>query len=104
MSILEQANHEVQDRMNRYGHPGTNFDRIASFWTTYLGPDVIITERDVAHMMSLVKTSRDRHMASDENLLDICGYMRTAEMLHETPTSLEPLIPNDARSPLRRKT
>ena len=65
------------DRESDYGSPEQNFQRIASFWSTYLGFEckAAITAKDVAAMLSLVKIARiaSGH-AKDDNWVDLAGY------------------------------
>ena len=61
------------DREQDYGSPEKNFERIAEFWTTYLGHD--LDARDVAAMLALLKIARIASgNAKDDNWIDLAGY------------------------------
>ena len=65
------------NREQDYGTPERNFDRIAEFWTTYLGDrlNVNLTAMDVAAMMSLIKLARfSTGRAKEDNWVDLAGY------------------------------
>ena len=64
----------VGDREEDYGSPEQNFERIAAFWSTYLGI-ADITAKDVAAMLALLKIARiaSGHAKSD-NWVDLAGY------------------------------
>lgn len=61
------------DREQDYGSPESNFGRIASFWSSYLGYPV--EAKDVAAMLALLKIARiaSGH-AKDDNWVDLAGY------------------------------
>lgn len=81
-SILDEAAAITSvDRQAAYGHPRANFGRIAALWSGYLGFEV--TPRQVALCMCLVKVARDVHAPKRDNLVDLAGYARTAEMLDD---------------------
>ena len=69
------------ERREAYGDVRTSFMRIADLWSAYLGHQVTVS--DVAHMMILMKVSRNAKNFKRDNLTDICGYARCAEMLLE---------------------
>ena len=73
------------DRQDAYGHPRDNFQNIADLWSTYLSDrlSVALTPRDVALMNVLTKCAREMQAPKRDNLVDIAGYARTAEMLDE---------------------
>ena len=65
------------DREQDYGTPETNFQRIASMWTIYLGLDdyTAIKPKDVAAMLSLLKIARIASgNAKEDNWIDLAGY------------------------------
>lgn len=72
--ILLKANEYIMgDRQENYGDPEKNFDRIATFWTDYLG--IEIKTQDVAAMMILLKLARiQNNPAHLDSWIDICGY------------------------------
>ena len=75
--ILNQAEQYVtKDRAADHGDMEDNFRTIADLWTAYLGFDLIITDRDVAAMMTLLKIARSRSNPDNaDNWIDACGYM-----------------------------
>lgn len=91
MTILDTAARVTAVERNMdYGHPRDNLGNTAAFWTAYLrrcrvipedGPD--LDARNVAMMMVLVKISRDANIRTEDNLVDIAGWARCAEMLQE---------------------
>ena len=82
LNVLQKAQHLTsRDRNKDYGHPRENFGDIAMMWSIYKG--VEFTARDVAMMMILTKVCRDKNKPKEDNLVDIAGYARTAEMVDE---------------------
>lgn len=78
-SILAEAARIVDGpRRTDYGTPAENHGRTAALWAAYLG--VPITARDVCILNVLQKASRDRHGPKRDNLVDIAGYARNAEL------------------------
>lgn len=62
-----------EDRNQDYGDAAASFERIAQFWTIYLGHK--ISCHDVANMMILLKASRLAHNPKhNDSLIDIAGY------------------------------
>lgn len=87
-NILEEALRIVDgDRGKFYGHPLDNHGNTAEFWASYLkrkfGVEINLKGRDVCLMMVLLKISRDANRPKEDNLLDICGYTRNAQMIDE---------------------
>jgi hypothetical protein len=81
-TVLQEAGHLVDgDRQEAYGSPRANHGRTSELWSAYLG--VPISHRQVCHLNALQKISRDAHRPKRDNLVDICGYMRNAELLEE---------------------
>lgn len=69
-----------KNREDEYGSPEDNFRTIASFWSTYLskslGRTVVVTSRDVAIMMTLLKIARlSSGNFTGDSYIDACGYM-----------------------------
>lgn len=82
LTILDEAASLTSgDRQKAYGHPRVNFGRIARLWSAYL--NVEVTTRQVAMLMVLIKVARDQQSPRRDNLVDLAGYARTAEMLDE---------------------
>lgn len=82
-TILQEADKIAgEDRSRDYGHPLENHQRIADFWNTYLGC-VCIEPQDVAMMMILLKVAREMNCHKRDNLTDIAGYVKCADMMNE---------------------
>lgn len=65
------------DRRNTHGDPKASFRRIAAMWSAYTG--VTISERDVAHMMALMKMTRTMYGEhNDDDYVDQVGYIALA--------------------------
>lgn len=68
----------VAQRATYYGDPRPNHDRIAGFWSAWLG--VPVTAHDVAAMMVMVKLSRCKVAPSyGDNYVDAHGYLDIAQ-------------------------
>jgi len=81
-TVLEEAARIVGGaRQATYGPPERSFDTIAQLWTTYLG--IALKPRDVCHLMILMKVARDVKGGKRDNLVDIAGYARCAEIVSE---------------------
>jgi hypothetical protein len=88
MSVLKEANSIINgDREKTYGHPAKNLKTIATMWDAYLKArkySDVVTPKDVAAMMVLVKVAR---FANDpdhrDNLVDMCGYAALIERCDE---------------------
>lgn len=62
------------DRRRDYGHPLTNFMRIAMEWTVYQDWRVVYTPLDVAMMSIVMKVARQINTFKDDNFIDMMGY------------------------------
>jgi hypothetical protein len=83
MNILEEALKLVNgDRQQNYGDIHDSFNRIAGFWSAYLGIHVDIF--DVAKMMILLKVSRAKDNNHIDSYIDIAGYVACIEKLLNT--------------------
>lgn len=73
-NILEKAKEIINgERQGQYGKPENSFQRIAEFWSGYLGKE--LSDYDVANMMILMKVARNAGgVYKDDNWIDICGY------------------------------
>ena len=79
-TVLAEAARVVDGpRRDDYGTPSENHGRTAAMWSDYLG--VPITARQVCMLNILQKISRDAHAAKRDNLVDIAGYVRNAELV-----------------------
>ena len=75
--ILNQAEqYVIKDRAADHGDMEDNFQRISDLWTAYLGFDLIITSKDVAVMMTLLKIARIKsNPQNSDNWIDGAGYL-----------------------------
>lgn len=81
-TVLEEAASLVDgDRGANYGHPADDFGRTAQIVTAILGVEVRVDQ--VPLIMMAVKLSRHTNKPQRDNLVDIAGYARTAEMVAE---------------------
>lgn len=81
-SVLQEAAAIVDGpRRESYGTPFDNHSRTAAMWSAYLGRRV--TAHDVCMLNILQKASRDAHRPTRDNLVDIAGYARNAELVDE---------------------
>lgn len=83
--ILDEAKRLVLgDRGAKYGHPLDNFtntaDIINALFKKKLRYD--FTAEDVALLMICLKLSREIHVHTRDNLVDIAGYAQTAALVH----------------------
>lgn len=97
-TVLDEAAQATsQDRNTDYGHPRDNLENTARLWSAYLSrsmrAEVTIEPRDVCNMMVLVKVSRDANAPKRDNLVDIAGWARCAEMLEEPQDGGPPVMP-----------
>ena len=81
MTILDDAAEVIDQREVAYGDPAANLDRIAGLWSTYLDKD--IDSIDVSMLMILMKVARHKTRGKLDNLVDICGYARLAEIVED---------------------
>ncbi|AXQ64443.1 hypothetical protein L3Y19_gp074 [Gordonia phage Neville] len=85
--LLKEADHIVSgDRAGDYGE--NSLPAIARLWSEHVGSE--ITARDVAWMMVLLKSVRDRHKEKRDNLVDAIGYIQLAEV-NTTPEPVKPV-------------
>jgi hypothetical protein len=81
------------DRQKAYGHPKVSFDRIATFWSTYLTAPQIdpanLSAEDVGHMMNLLKISRTITDKSADSIDDIEGYITCIRMIRQYEAETE---------------
>jgi len=81
-SVCEEADRVVSlDRRNSYGHPLDNFTDIAKVFEIVL--NVPVTPEQAALCMVGVKISREAHLHNRDNLVDIAGYAKVVDLIHE---------------------
>jgi hypothetical protein len=88
-SILSEALRITDERILTYGDPVENLENIAKLWNTYIKSKkinyendlCIITSKDVAMMMVLLKVARELNSTNKDNLIDIAGYCRLASVI-----------------------
>ena len=81
-TILQQAQLIVDgQRRDDYGDMRASFKRIAGMWSSYLGTDVNMF--DVAHMMIMLKLSRNHDRYNKDSMVDVCGYAYCADRIHD---------------------
>lgn len=81
-NILEEANRITSgDRRKEYGSVKESFERISKLWSVILGIEV--TPMQVCLCMIQLKIARQMNGYKRDSLVDIAGYARTGEMLHE---------------------
>lgn len=96
-SILAEAARIVDGpRREDYGLPHENHGRTAALWNAYLDTGYRdsgvhskpLTARDICMLNILQKISRDRHCPKRDNLVDIAGYARNAELCEQPNTGV----------------
>lgn len=81
-TILQEAQRIVDGpRGENYGHPYDDFGRTALIISAILGIEV--NRHQVPLIMMAVKLSRHTNKPQRDNMTDIAGYARTAEMVAE---------------------
>lgn len=71
----------VNDRMEKYGHPYDNFNRIASLINARF--DTKFTGYEVGTILRFVKEAREAHRPDQSNRNDIKGYTICQELWME---------------------
>ena len=61
------------ERQDQYGNPEDSFEGIALLWGWYLGHK--ITPEQVAFMLVIFKTCREKHQHKRDNIVDMAGYL-----------------------------
>jgi len=76
----------IGERGGAYGHPHEDFSKTAKIWSAILGIEV--TPAQVGLCMIGVKISREVFKHKDDNLVDVCGYAKTIQMVYEREKEL----------------
>lgn len=86
-NILLDAGQAIRDRNKEHGHTERSFGMIGDMWGSYIAHAFTIRgetklyPRDIAHMLSLLKTARAVYGYSVDNFVDGVGYTALAAML-----------------------
>lgn len=110
-NILQEADRLTSgDRRRGYGPPWEHHTKTAAIATVLLEPKLKngeeITSRDFQRIIIADKLVRDTNEAKRDNLVDIAGYARTAEMVEDrmatgvAPDDHEPLCLPEPEVPL----
>lgn len=93
-TILDEASRITRgDRQASYGTPLSNHGLTAELWSAYLVAE--ITPRDVCILNILQKISREARGPKRDNLVDIAGYARNAEMIEDEEARRDAGDPHD---------
>lgn len=84
---VEAASLVTGERQKTYGDPTVSLNRLAKLWSALLGIEV--TPRQAAHMLILLKVSRDQQQPYRDNEVDICGYAHLLQFLREADSEEE---------------
>lgn len=85
-TILDKAAEAVDGpRREAYGHPAEDFGRAAGAISSILKDKLKtqLTAADIPVIMACVKLSRQANKYGEDNLVDLAGYARCAQMVHE---------------------
>jgi len=85
--ILDSVGEVLGAREKNYDNPRPNFQRIADYWTTYLG--IPILPEQVAIMMILMKVAREQFKHTEDNLTDAIGYAVCALRIAEDENDIK---------------
>ena len=77
--LFEECKSIIADRGADYGEAKESFERIASYWSVYLGKE--LTGEDVAMLMVLFKIAREQGKHKHDNIVDAINYLALAEVL-----------------------
>ncbi|ANS05713.1 hypothetical protein [uncultured Mediterranean phage] len=85
-SVAQEGHRLVNGaRRGDYGHPLDDFSRAGHMATGLLldklKPGCTITATDIPKLVILIKLSREMNHEKRDNLVDICGYAATNEMV-----------------------
>ncbi len=75
------------DRQSDYAHPSVNLGRTAAIWSVILKTD--ISAQQVALCMIGVKIARQVHKETRDNIVDIAGWARCAQLCIEAQMNAE---------------
>lgn len=80
---IKRANEVLQERSTVDGRHEDSFEYIANLWTEYITivlpqNEGVLTKKDVAFMMILLKIARELETKHPDNLIDMIGYAALA--------------------------
>ena len=80
---INRANEVLQERSTVDGRHEDSFEYIANLWTEYISivlpqNEGVLTKKDVAFMMILLKIARELETKHPDNLIDVIGYAALA--------------------------
>lgn len=80
---INRANEVLQDRSTVGGRHEDSFEYIANLWTEYITivlpqNEGVLTKKDVAFMMILLKIARELETKHPDNIIDVIGYAALA--------------------------
>ena len=86
-SILTEAQRVVHgDRNDAYGHPLTDFQRVAGIWSEILQTPITPTQVGLCLVgLKLARAAIQSSAIRRDTLVDIAGYAETLSMLQEGP-------------------
>ena len=79
--LIGKVQKTLEDRSQSYASPVINFRRIAKIWSVILNMNVL--PQQVALCMIGLKLTREMHSHSEDNLVDICGYVACLEQIED---------------------
>ena len=77
--LFEECKSIIVDRGADYGEAKESFERVASYWSEYLGKK--LDGKDVALLMALFKIAREQGKHKHDNIVDAVNYLALTEVL-----------------------
>ena len=77
--LFEECKSIIVDRGADYGEAKESFERVASYWSVYLGRE--IAGKDVVMLMVLFKIAREQGKHKHDNIVDAINYLALTEVL-----------------------
>lgn len=99
-TVLQEAERLTSDdRQASYGPPHEDAARFAQIASAATGLD--IRPEHYPALMIAAKLARNAHSFKRDNLVDIAGYCRVAERIHDAELSRDPIPPESERGATR---